>query len=180
MDTKLLNYRDGLSYPTLLYNIEVKEKELLDQISRQVFDFKLANKYCLNTCYTALFIFPLAPGYSYSFNDVCLNVKGILSQNLYSTLCALSDLGMQKNIQDSLRTILSDCMSYETLLLLRVKPVVVYGILLYYYVLLYDLPKLLKCSNLVTEACLSKQPTLAWESLYLFFEEEVIKNDTCN
>lgn len=175
MPTLTLNYREDLSYTTLLHNKQTKENELLKQISKQIFDFKLANKYCLNTCYMALFVYPLSAGGVYTLNDICYNIKGILSQNLYSMLINLSNIGVGKEIKDSLYNILHDCMSYEVFNLLRVNPVNTYGVLLYYYVLLYDLPKLKTCSDLIHEAVSSTQPTLAWEKMYLFFEEEVLK-----
>ena len=180
MSVKTLHYKEGLTYPLIRYHVETKLSALLEQVSRCVFDFQVANKLSLNLCYCSLFIHPLESGRNYTINDVCSNVKGILSTNLYSFLTALSDLGTQQNIKDSLKVLLHDCMSYETFQLLRVNPVQCYSVFLFYYVLLCDLGNLTKCSKLVCDAVSSNQPTLAWEMLYNFFEEEVIKHDYCN
>lgn len=175
MKTPILTYKSSLTKETVQQSI----KSRLDAVAENPFDLQTLKysiqRMCRTLCYAMFYVTgeEYEDQHSYTFYEIVDNVKGIYCPNLIQlghNLVAIQEFG--KSTANSLKNVLKDCMSYETLQALYNDPVQVYATFLFCYVVAIRDEKN-ECSEAAVKYMREqrKRPTLEWEDMYLKFTE---------
>ena len=109
-------------------------------------------------------------GRNYTVADICLDVVGILQNQLIQFIHNMIDAAQCYTTAPCYMQLLRDCMSYEILQMLYKNPVKIYAALLYAFATLID-DSVLAATATKYLSNSGRRPTLEWEDMYLKYTE---------